>query len=517
MLKYLRIAIASIVFLLTLAFFLDFSGSLPLWLHRLMHAQLVPALLAGMWVLAAVLLLSALLFGRLYCSILCPLGILQDVIGRCQRIVLGIRRKGKRKYDAKATYRKPNNWLRYGFLAAVVPLFFGITTVVLLLDPYSNFGRMATGLFKPVYVWGNNVLAGILNARGNFSVYPVAEYAMWPITIFAGVVLVILTVLVLGRGRLWCNTVCPLGTVLGFLSRYSIFGIRIDSNKCNHCNRCTDRCKAECIDQRNLTVDASRCVTCYNCIGTCNQKAIGYRFRYGKTAAQPAGTKPAAARQNYDAGRREFLKRTATSLAVVPLVRMQARVQGGGATAESRRYPLPPGAVDNFTDKCTACQLCVAKCPMQVLRPSYLERGLTGMMQPHMFYEVDVYCNYECTVCGDVCPTGAIAQLTVEEKKIRQAGIVHFVKRECIVHSELQDCGACAEHCPTGALVMVPFRGTLTIPQTHTEFCIGCGACESICPKHELAIYVEGSEPQMWAEPPTVDKQHEVEDLGFGF
>ena len=546
LLKYIRAVLGSIVLLVLTAFFLDFTGRLPLKLHALAHVQLIPAILAGAWIVVAVILVFTLLFGRLYCSVLCPLGVLQDVIGRCRRLFLSRKR---RKPDPKTAYRKPHNWLRYTVLAIAVipPVALASTFPLLVLDPYSNFGRIATGLFKPVVIWGNNALASMLNAHGNFSLYIVRQHPSLWVVIFAATVLVALIVMVSLRGRLWCNTLCPVGTLLGLVSRRSLVRITIDQTACNHCNRCTARCKADCIDQRNNKVDGDRCVMCYNCLSVCPQGGISYKaVGWGRRkVSSPEGTggvrgaekavKAKEEKADHDESRRKFLTTTALALTIAPVATALAQAdtvalgKGMGHLLDeptrerllnaTRRYPLPPGAVPKFSYKCTACQLCISKCPMRVLRPAGLERGLTRVMQPQMYFEPEVYCNYECTVCSHVCPTGALLPLTVEQKRVRQIGVVHFVRGECIVETERQDCGACAEHCPTGAVHMVPFDKdqSLTIPATDTTVCIGCGACESICPVRPMAIYVEGLESQREAQPPKSDDHGPTKVEGFGF
>ena len=164
---------------------------------------------------------------------------------------------------------------------------------------------------------------------------------------------------------------------------------------------------------------------------------------------------------------------------------------------------MPPGAVDrkHFQSLCTACQLCVARCPEQVLRPSVAENGWKGFWQPLMDFD-RAFCAYDCNVCGEVCPTGALTPLPLEQKHITRAGMVHFFKCRCVVHVEGTSCGACAEHCPTQAVHMVPFRGDLTIPEVDPDLCIGCGACEFICPvRPDKAIVVDGLGTQELAKP----------------
>jgi ferredoxin len=317
-------------------------------------------------------------------------------------------------------------------------------------------------------------------------------------------------VLVWRKERIWCNTICPVGTFLGLLSRFSLFQVSIDANRCNHCKNCTSSCKSRCIDDTQFKVDASRCVACYNCLDKCKQNAIHYRpngwckVKY-KTEPKPAASAKKAADvksqpqageetlNTFQLSRRRFVQGSALTLATLPFLSYAAAGKAKEPKYETRsRYPLPPGTAPDFHEKCTGCQLCVSQCPMQVLRPAFMEHGVLSMMQPLLYFHPHAYCNYQCTLCSTVCPNGAILPLAPEEKRLRQIGEVHFVENECVVKKFDQDCGACAEHCPTLAVHMVPYHNGLTIPAIDPAICVGCGACESICPVRPKAIFVEG-------------------------
>ena len=153
----------------------------------------------------------------------------------------------------------------------------------------------------------------------------------------------------------------------------------------------------------------------------------------------------------------------------------------------------PPGSIstEHFTSTCTACHLCISSCPTKVLQPSLTEWGMFNIFQPFMDYNTS-FCNYECNVCSDVCPTGAIIPIIAEKKKLTQLGKAIFVKENCIVETENTACGACSEHCPTKAVQMVDYKNGLKIPEVTDKYCIGCGACEFACPVRPFkAIYVD--------------------------
>jgi ferredoxin len=195
-----------------------------------------------------------------------------------------------------------------------------------------------------------------------------------------------------------------------------------------------------------------------------------------------------------------------------------------GQTPFKREHPIaPPGAVsfERFNKRCVGCHLCVAKCPQKVLKPATLEYGLRGFMQPRVVFSLEHFCNFDCVVCGEVCPAGAILPLKMEEKHLTQMGRVVFIKENCVVYARNENCGACSEHCPTQAVKMVPYGDPevgLTIPETNVDLCVGCGACESICPALPyLAIYVDGNPVQLKAKPVPKEEVQEVELDDFGF
>jgi ferredoxin len=185
----------------------------------------------------------------------------------------------------------------------------------------------------------------------------------------------------------------------------------------------------------------------------------------------------------------------------------------------SREIPIAPPGVptfDHLREKCISCHLCVSKCPSHVIKPAFLEYGLGGMMQPRLYFDHG-FCNYDCTICGDVCPTGAILPLTKEEKNHTQMGQVQFIIENCIVYYDETSCGACSEHCPTQAVHMVPYKGALTIPEIRPEICVGCGGCEYVCPAIPFkAIYVEGlpTQNRIELEREKVDEVV-IDDFGF--
>ncbi|MBD9093351.1 MAG: 4Fe-4S dicluster domain-containing protein [Bacteroides oleiciplenus] len=506
MLRKARVILSVVFFGLITFYFLDFAEILPNSFHRLAHIQFIPALVSLSFITLAVLILITLLFGRIYCSTICPMGIFQD-------IVTWISKKTAKK-KKRFRYSPARNILRWGVLGATVVAFLLNFTVILgLLDPYSAFGRMVVNVFKPVYMLGNNLLESIFSRFDNYTFYQV-DASLLSISSF---IIGLVTFLLIGflawkYGRTWCNTMCPVGTLLGFVSRFSLFKIRIDAEKCNHCGLCATKCKASCINSKEQAIDYSRCVDCFDCLGACRQNALRYTL--------PSGTKEKAAA---DASKRRFLVAGLTTAAVAPEVMAQAQnvvAAASGMKSEKRTIPItPPGSIsqEHFQAHCTSCHLCVSKCPSHVLKPAFMEYGLGGMMQPTVYFEKG-FCNFDCTVCGDVCPNKAILPLKKEQKHLTQMGKVVFIKENCIVYRDGTSCGACSEHCPTQALSMIPFKDGLTIPHVDTDICVGCGGCEYICPVRPFrAVYIEGNAVQQEAKPFTDNHQEEIQVDDFGF
>lgn len=494
MVRKIRQALAIVFLLCVTLLFLDFTGTAHAWLGWMAKVQFLPAVLSLNVGVVLLLVALTLVFGRVYYSVVCPLGVMQDVFGWL----------GKKRKKNRYSYSPAKSWLRYGVLAVfVIALLAGVGSLVALLAPYSAYGRIAQNLFAPLYGWGNNVLAFFAERADSYAFY---ETEVWlkslPAFIVAAATFVVIGVLAWRGGRTWCNTVCPVGTVLGLLARYSWLKPVIDSDKCVDCKLCARNCKAACIDIENHRIDYSRCVTCMDCIDKCGKGAIRYT-RPRKRGVVTEARKERVSAEQIDNARRSFLTATALVSTALTLKAQEKKVDGGLAVIEDKKLPeratslVPPGALSarNFATHCTACQLCVSVCPNGVLRPS---AGLMTLMQPEMGYERG-YCRPECTKCAEVCPAGAIRPITRAEKSSIQIGHAVWVKENCVPLTDGVECGNCARHCPAGAIQMVPSDngegGSAKIPVVNTERCIGCGACENLCPARPFsAIYVEGHE-----------------------
>lgn len=571
MLKRMRRLAALLCFTAVTLLFLDFTGVTHHWLAFLAKVQFIPAILAiNLAALLFVVLLTAL-FGRLYCSVICPLGVLQDGIAR-------IGKKAKKKKKQPYNFSPAKSWMRYTFLTLfVVAAIAHIAAIAAFLDPYAIYGRIANSLLLPIWQAGNNLLALLAERMDSYAFYTTDVWLKsLPTLIVAVVSLLIVGVLSFRNGRTYCNTICPVGTILGLIARRSFYRIQIN-NQCNGCMRCARNCKASCIDIKEKSVDHSRCVTCFNCLSKCKRGAIQYKGSFREkgslaslipvsspgicaTMEQAESATHHTAQRDHSEKREESTTRhhskeehhtekkhhskehklattdnkasevkqtTAATItgeeliapmsnsrrnfittsvllaaagikAQLPSSDIADKVDGGFAEILDKKIPqrqtpiTPPGSrsARNMKAHCTACQLCVTACPNQILRPS---NRLETFMQPEMSYERG-YCRPECTKCSQVCPAGAIKPLDVEDKSATQIGYAVWNRELCIPLVNGDGCGNCARHCPTGAISMVASgKRTPKVPAVDVERCIGCGACEQVCPSRPYsAIYVEG-------------------------
>ncbi len=525
-LKSLRRAVSLVVLVFSSALFLDLNGELPQGLFSgVLFFQFLPSLLN--WIttgapgaLGFVLVLGLTLFaGRIYCSFLCPLGGAMD----------GVHRAGSFFKKTKKRYSQPGNLIGYFILficlvsLTTALISAGSMAVINLLDPYSNFGRIMAVLAKPCAVFINNGLAKILALVDLYWIMPVkmpgpVYGVVFPVLGFS-VGLVLLTFF---RGRLFCNTLCPVGIFLGLVSRASLFRLSIDPHTCNGCGKCEGICRAQCVDAQNKIIDFNRCIACYACLDICPQGSIGFS-RAGREkgeSKEKSSSGPAISRRAFMAlcalFAAGFHRTAAAANAAVtrPVVYVKNKIP------VIRKYSItPPGSLSrsHFTSRCTACHLCVTACPGHVIQPRIFSFGGRGVLMPEMVNSKG-FCNFKCTRCGEICPTGAILPLTREAKQETQIGKVVFIRENCIVVTQNTECGACSEHCPTKAVTMEKEKG-VRVPRVHPDICVGCGACEYACPSlPHKSIYVEGHLIHLKANKPKVAKPQGFDpDQGFGF
>lgn len=508
-LKTIRVIVSLFIFTFLLLFFLNIHNG---WIDGIskvfLRLQLFPSILRFMAVAFSVaslgfvfVLLLTLLFGRLYCSSICPMGTLQDVF-------INISHRFKKKPQRRFVYN-PNKKriLRYSVLGATLLFWiFGSLFLLNLLDPFSNFGKISVTLIQPVFSFLNNGLAYILQNMDIYAVSPKLPQTL-PYNVVAVSVGVFGTILIMSilRGRFFCNSLCPAGALLGLVSSKSIIRIGFNDESCTLCRKCEFACKAECIDSKNKMVDYSRCISCFNCFTACSNEGL----RFENTLKQKHNH---VSLPKEDLSKRNFLVTLAGGALSIPLLKKISHAapvgdEPGMIPVESKLPVTPPGSIshEHFTSKCIACYLCVGACPTNVIVPSFFDYGLEGFMQPKLDYHKS-FCNFDCVRCSQVCPTGAINELDISAKHVEQIGIAKFTYESCIVTVDRTDCGACSEHCPTKAVTMVPYNG-LWLPEVNPDLCIGCGACEFACPTAPFkAIYVESNAIHQKAQPIAKDQ-----------
>ncbi|MCF8266497.1 MAG: 4Fe-4S dicluster domain-containing protein [Ignavibacteriales bacterium] len=506
-LRQYRSFAALIFFIFAFAAFIVTDETIsPLLADIFKYSQIIPLVITvstgfTLFSLIAILLilLMTIIFGRVYCSVLCPFGILQDILGRI--------RKKKIKYRARRVKIIIPTLL-------VALLIFSVlikeNIALVFLDPFSNFGRIISGVFLTLISNSVNLTAGSGIMNRLIIVEPMTGRELSFMFIYGTVTLGFLYYFVGKNGRLFCNYLCPAGAALAFVSKFSKFRVSIDQHSCIGCGACEKFCKSGCIDTKQKQIDNSQCVLCFNCIDICPSESIKYSTSI-TTKNIPAP----------DESRRNFL--FSAALFGINLSPEQFRLAGIDTLRSKipvyREFAVcPPGSVsyDNFLEKCTACQLCVSACPTGVLDASFSDYGFQNIFKPRLDFAKS-YCNFDCVLCSEICPTGAIMPIRDEVKKLTRLGKAVLIEKNCVVFTDKKDCGACAEHCPTKAVRMVDKDG-LRVPALDNRYCIGCGACEHACPtKPYKSIYVDGLIRHESAEKLKEEKIRHIQTDDFPF
>ena len=492
-LKTIRIAVAAVMFVLFFGVGIGVSQ-----LNAVLVTQFGPGLLSLTSVffidtLAAIILIAAvtLLFGRIYCSILCPLGILQDGIAFLTQRIKG---KAHRRYRFLDT--RP---VKYGvFLFVLILGAAGVMLPLIALLPSSNFFTIVSNAFlrffcttdpkvgTPSYFCANPPAAAFCFSLGVFLI--VAALAAW-------------------RGRIYCNTLCPVGVVLSLIGQKPLYRIALSQEMCVCCGMCEAACKGGAIDSKRKSVLAENCVMCFNCIPACKRGGVTLEKR-------PKMASFSLSRRHVIGAAGGVVAGAGAAVIVHKLEKALPRPKAEPA--------MPPGAGDSkrFHEKCVGCGICIRECEGRVLAPSVGQYGLAGFMQPVMDYSRGS-CVYTCNHCSNVCPAGALLTLSLEEKQLTRIGIASVDAKTCV------GCGICASKCPANAIEItqvftemhvaaVPEHYTEHIPRGYravvsADYCIGCGVCQHICPLPDApAIQVSGVSEQIRVKPP--EPRNEVEN-----
>ena len=413
--RYVRILTAAVIGILAI---LAFAGIFypvrifDLQVSALAQRVIIDFSLAAALLFAGVLLLT-LLFGRIYCSTLCPFGLLQEFLS------FAFRRKNLPQYRKSRSYKY--------FIAVVVfgTLIGGTAYLIRLIDPYSLFGSGISGAYLGI-----------------------------------GAIFIV-AVLVWFKGRLFCAEICPVGAVLGLLSKFSYNKIYIKEENCIACGLCARNCPTASIDYKNHEVDDETCVKCLKCPAVCPKGAIVFGHKKGKEA-------------EFSPARRRLLIGGAAFVVLAAAVKGGMEI-GKSIAAKVRRVILPAGAdnAEKFANKCLNCNLCVQNCPMKILKKADNEFGAV-----HIDY-ASGFCDYDCHKCSEVCPSGAIRRISLAEKQKTRIGLASINPDVCI------QCGLCVAECPRGIIS----KEDGEVPLIDSSGCIGCGVCHSVCPVQAISIF----------------------------
>ena len=476
-------------------------------LVALVNALASHALYRGLlWSL--VILVPTLFLGRFFCGWICPMGTLQHFAGNMPSEA----KRGKQRIEANR-YKRWQTGKYVVLIAGLVAAFFG-SAVIGWLDPFSLLVRSFGLSILPAFNVGaramlsplesSNIAAIKTTGAALHTILAILHYTVLDLRqphYAQGVALGILFLAILAAGlrvtRLWCRAICPLGALLGAVSRWSLLGLHKDEAKCDHCNRCLLDCQGGDDPIGGVPWRKAECVMCMNCVGACPHDGLVFRFfRKEKEVRSP------------DLGRRRTLTGIAAGAAAVPLMRANT----GMGKSRNERLVRPPGALDeaDFLSRCIRCGECMKVCPNTALHPALDQAGLEGLWTPTVVPRIG-YCEPSCVLCGEVCPTGAIWQITPKEKgwvvgvgagnQPIRLGTAFYDRGRCLPWAMATECIVCEEWCPVSpkaiyveeAEVIDSAGNTkkLKQPRVDPSRCVGCGACEYACPLQERpAVYV---------------------------
>jgi polyferredoxin len=438
------------------------------------------------FVLAAVTIVVTAVAGRYVCGWVCPLGSVHQFFSFLFKKAKLLKPHKEEKSAGRLAWK-------YYVLAAVLVGSLFTVDLVGIVDPLSLLYRsFVTGVI-PWLARAGASATGLLYSLGLSSAGDAAAQGLSTLslnqTFQQGFLLSLLFLAVVllnaSKERFWCRYLCPAGALLGLFSRWNVAKVRIDMDKCIKCNLCTLHCQTQANPYPNEQWRSSECVYCYTCASICPTKAVYFPV---KTTAERI--------ESVNLSRRRLILTTALAAIAAPFFKITPA--GKRAAAKLIR---PPGALPEprFLQKCVKCGECMKACPTNALHPALDEAGPEGIWTPVLKPRIG-YCEYYCSLCSQVCPTGAIKELTIEEKIKVKIGSAWINKDRCIPYTLGKPCIVCEEHCPTSPkaikFVMVETKlpdgtvATQKAPVIDLDLCIGCGICENKCPVvDDPAIY----------------------------
>jgi polyferredoxin len=455
-----------------------------------------------------VILVPTLFLGRFFCGWICPMGTLQHWVGNMPSEA----KRGKQRIESNRYKRWQT--VKYVVLTAGLVAAFCGTMAIGWLDPFSLLVRSIGLSLLPAFNFAVRAVLtplehshiAVVRATGQ-TLHTVLQAFVLDFrqTHFAqGLLLGVLFLAILAASlrvtRFWCRSICPLGALLGAVSRWSILGLHKDAASCDKCNRCLLHCQGGDDPIGGVPWRKSECLMCMNCVDSCPHSSLTFQFfRNEREVASP------------DIGRRKALTGLAAGVVVVPLMRANTGLGKG-------RHDLllrPPGALDEeaFLSRCIRCGECMKVCPNNSLHPTLDQAGIEGLWTPTLVPRIG-YCEPSCVLCSEVCPTGAIWQITPKEKgwvvgvgaqnggnQSIRLGTAFYDRGRCLPWAEATECIVCEEWCPVSPKAIyveeadvIDSAGktkTLKQPRIDPSRCVGCGACEYACPLQDRpAVYV---------------------------